>query len=265
MPRSYRAQPCAPPLTETARNANVRAALDDAKLSLDLLLLSNSSSVRGYLVDALFEITPFARGLREAVFVPYAAVTRSYDLYASRVAEALAPAGLEVRSLHAVDDPVAAVRRASLIIVGGGNTFHLLHECRRTGVLAAIGERVRAGARYLAWSAGANLACPTIRTTNDMPIVDPGGFDALGFVPFQINPHFTDAMAPGHFGETRSERLAEFVAFNPSVPVLALPEGSWVRRAGADYALGGEAGAHWVVAGRDPIMLSAGPLQIPST
>src|SRR5688572_16195870 len=128
VPRSYRAQPCAPPLTETARNANVRAALDDAKLSLDLLLLSNSSSVRGYLVDALFEITPFARGLREAVFVPYAAVTRSYDLYASRVAEALAPAGLEVRSLHAVDDPVAAVRRASLIIVGGGNTFHLLLE-----------------------------------------------------------------------------------------------------------------------------------------
>ena len=231
---------------------------------MELLLLSNSSSVRGYLVDALFEITPFARGLREAVFVPYAAVTRSYDDYAKRVAEALAPAGLDVRSLHRQDDPVTAIRKASLIIVGGGNTFHLLHECRRTGVLAAISERVRAGARYLAWSAGSNLACPTIRTTNDMPIVDPGGLDALGFVPFQINPHFTDAMAPGHFGETRSERLAEFVAFNPTVPVLALPEGSWVRRSGNEYTLGGDAGAHWVVAGCETNELSAGPLQIPS-
>ena len=232
---------------------------------MELLLLSNSSSVRGYLVDALFEITPFARGVREAVFVPYAAVTRGYDAYASRVAEALAPAGLEVGSVHTHEDPVAAIREASLIIVGGGNTFHLLHECRRTGVLEAIRDRVRAGARYLAWSAGANLACPTIRTTNDMPIVDPGGFDALGFVPFQINPHFTDAMAPGHFGETRSERLAEFVAFNRSVPVLALPEGSWIRRSGAHYTLGGDAGAHWVIAGRETIALTAGPLEIPAT
>jgi dipeptidase E len=232
---------------------------------LELLLLSNSSSVRGYLVDALFEITPFARGVRDAVFIPYAAVTRSYDDYTKRVAEALAPAGLDVRSLHESEDPVDAIRKSSLIVVGGGNTFHLLHECRRTGVLAAIGERVRAGARYLAWSAGANLACPTIRTTNDMPIVDPGGLDALGFVPFQINPHFTDAMAPGHFGETRSERLAEFVAFNPTVPVLALPEGSWVRRSGAEYRLGGDAGARWVVARRETIELSAGPLPLPPT
>jgi dipeptidase E len=255
----------APALTANTGDANVHAPFGHAKIALELLLLSNSSSVRGYLVDALFEITPFTRGLREAVFVPYAAVTRSYDSYASRVAEALAPAGLEVRSLHTQADPAAAIRSASLIVVGGGNTFHLLHECRRTGVLAAIGERVRAGARYLGWSAGANLACPTIRTTNDMPIVDPGGLDALGFVPFQINPHFTDAMAPGHFGETRSERLAEFVACNRSMPVLALPEGSWVRRSGDAYTLGGDAGAHWVIAGREALVVSAGPLQIPST
>jgi dipeptidase E len=232
---------------------------------MELLLLSNSSSVRGYLVDALFEITPFARGLRDAVFVPYAAVTRSHDLYAARVAEALAPAGIEVRSVHLAEDPATMIRDASLIIIGGGNTFHLLRESRRTGVLAAIRERVRAGARYIGWSAGANLACPTIRTTNDMPVVDPGGFDALGFVPFQINPHFTDAIPEGHFGETRSERLAEFVALNPSVPVLALPEGSWVRVSGSTYALGGERGAQWIVAGRDAQMLPAGPLVVPST
>jgi dipeptidase E len=131
-------------------------------------------------------------------------------------------------------------------------------------VLAAIGERVRAGARYLAWSAGANLACPTIRTTNDMPVVDPGGFDALGFVPFQINPHFTDALPSGHFGETRSERLAEFVALNPSVPVLALPEGSWVRQSEGTLTLGGEGGAQWIAAGRDVETLAAGPLVVPA-
>ena len=229
---------------------------------MELLLLSNSSSVRGYLVDALFEITRFASGIRDAVFVPYAAVTRSYDAYASRVAEALAPAGIEVRSLHGDTDPAATIRKASLVIVGGGNTFHLLHECRRTGVLAALGETVRAGTRYIGWSAGANLACPTIRTTNDMPVIDPDGLDALGFVPFQINPHFTDVIPEGHFGETRSERLAEFVALNRSVPVLALPEGSWVRRSGERYALGGEQGALWFSAGREPEPVSAGELLV---
>jgi len=231
---------------------------------LELLLLSNSSSVRGWLVDALLEITPFARGLREAVFVPYAAVTRGYDAYASRVAEALAPAGIAVRSLHMHDDPATAIVTAQLIIVGGGNTFHLLHECRRTGVLAAIDARVRAGARYIGWSAGANLACPTICTTNDMPIVDPGGLGALGFVPFQINPHFTDAVAPGHFGETRSERLAEFVAVHRTVPVLALPEGSWVRRSGDSYTLGGEHGGKWIVAGQEARTVPAGTLVVPA-
>ena len=197
---------------------------------MELLLLSNSTSDRGYLLDALFEIGPFSRGIRDAAFVPYASVTRSFDAYEARVAEALAPTGLRIRSVHHASDPAAAVRASELLIVGGGNTFSLLHQCRHTGVLKALAERARAGIRYIGWSAGANLACPTIRTTNDMPVIDPQGFDALGLVPFQINPHFTDVVPPGHYGETRSERLAEFTALDPSIPVLALP-----RAAGCVY------------------------------
>jgi dipeptidase E len=230
---------------------------------MELLLLSNSTSDRGYLVDALFEIEPFARGIREATFIPYAAVTRSWDAYEARVADALAPTGLRIRSVHHASDPATAVRNAELLIVGGGNTFNLLHQCRRIGVLEALAERVRSGARYIGWSAGANLACPTIRTTNDMPVIDPEGFDALGFVPFQINPHFTDVIPGGHHGETRSERLAEFTTLNPSMPVLALPEGSWVRVSGATMTLGGERGALWIVDGRESETLVAGPLLMP--
>ena len=235
-----------------------------AELKMELLLFSNSTSDRGYLVDALFEIEPFARGVREATFVPYAGVTISWDAYETRVAKALAPAGLRVRSVHDAPDPASMVRDAELLIVGGGNTFNLLHHCRRTGVLASLGEQVRSGIRYIGWSAGANLACPTIRTTNDMPVIDPQGFDALGLVPFQINAHFTDVIPAGHRGETRSERLAEFTALNPSLPVLALPEGSWVRVDGTTMTLGGERGALWIVQGREAQTILAGPLTVPS-
>lgn len=231
---------------------------------MELLLISNSTSDRGYLVDALFEIGPFARGVREATFVPYAGVTRSWDAYEARVAEALAPTGLQIRSVHHASDPAAAVREAELLIVGGGNTFNLLHQCRRTGVLKALAERARAGTRYVGWSAGVNLACPTIRTTNDMPVIDPAGLDAMGLVPFQINPHFTDAIPGGHHGETRTERLAEFTSLNPSMPVLALPEGSWVRVSGTTMTLGGERGALWIVHGREAEKVSAGMLTVPS-
>ncbi len=230
---------------------------------MELLLLSNSTSDRGYLVDALAKIEPFALGLREAAFVPYAAVTLSWDAYEARVATALAPTGLRIRSTHRASDSATAVREAELLIVGGGNTFNLLHHCRRSGVLAALAERARSGTRYIGWSAGANLACPTIRTTNDMPVIDPEGFDALGLISFQINAHFTDAMPAGHFGETRTERLTEFTSLNPSMPVLALPEGSWVRVCDTTMTLGGERGGLWIVHGREAKNVAAGPLALP--
>src|SRR5690606_16717180 len=111
-------------------------------------------------------------------------------------------------------------------------TFRLVERMHRLGVMEAIRACVRAGAPYVGWSAGANVACPTLRTTNDMPVVEPPSFETLGLVPFQINPHYTDAHPPGHRGETRAERLAEFTALNPDVPVAGLPEGTTLRREG---------------------------------
>ena len=195
-----------------------------------LLLLSNSTSDAGYLTHALGWIADALGDARRLAFVPYAAVTFGYDDYAARVQHALASLGVEVTGVHTADDPAEAVRQSDAVLVGGGNTFHLLREAYATGVMGAISERVRGGAPYVGWSAGANLACPTVRTTNDMPVVEPPTLDALGLVPVQINPHYTDAHPDGHRGETRAERLAEFVAANPGVPVVGLPEGTaaWI-------------------------------------
>ncbi len=191
---------------------------------MELLLLSSSRTPAGYFTDYLPAIRAFTSGIRKAAFVPYAAVTLPWDEYRARVAEAI---GIE---LHAqIDD-------ADLVVVGGGNTFQLLKECRSRGVL----EKIKNGkAKYLGWSAGANLACPTIRTTNDMPIVDPGGLDALGLIGFQINPHYLSVALPGHHGETRDERLREFARANPGLPVIGLPEGDWLRVSGGAAELGG--------------------------
>lgn len=230
---------------------------------MQLLLLSNSTGDAGYLAHALDLIADWARDFGTAAFVPYAAVTRSWDEHAARVAAALAPIGLTVRAVHQAPDPARAVRDAELVLVGGGNTFNLLHHCRRSGVLAALRSRGRAGLRYAGWSAGANLACPTIATTNDMPVIDPGGLDALGLIPFQINPHYTNASLPGHRGETRVQRLAEFLTVNPAVPVLALPEGGWLRVSGDTMTLGGPQTALWMRHGHESLPLSAGPLQPP--
>lgn len=200
---------------------------------MNLLLLSNSRSPDGsYLTHARDAISEIAAGARRATFIPWAGVTIGWDEYAERVRKVFGPLGIEVQSIHEVPDPRAAVAHAELIVVGGGNTFQLLKRCREAGLLPLIAERAKAGIPYIGWSAGANLACPTIRTTNDMPITDPGGFDALGLVPFQINPHYTNAMPPGHQGETRDERIAEYLAANPGQRVIGLPEGDWLRVSG---------------------------------
>ncbi|HWM42088.1 MAG TPA: dipeptidase PepE [Burkholderiales bacterium] len=189
---------------------------------MELLLLSSSRTPAGYLTDYLADIKDFTAGVRRALFVPFAAVSLPWNEYAKRVSEA---SGLALELALKAGDLAAC----DLIVVGGGNTFQLLRECRMRGFLEAIREKVKTGTRYLAWSAGANLACPTIRTTNDMPIVDPGGLEALALTGFQINPHYVNVALPGHHGETRDERLAEFARVNPKLPVIGLPEGAWLR------------------------------------
>lgn len=210
---------------------------------MELLLLSSSRTPAGYLTDYLPEIRSFAAGIRRAAFIPFAAVRFSWDEYARRVEEAT---GFSLQIAHAASD----LEKAELIIVGGGNTFQLLKECRDRRLLEVIRARVESGCRYLGWSAGAVLSCPTIRTTNDMPIVDPGGLDALGLVPFQINGHYLNVVLPEHHGETRDERLEEFVLANPHRLVIGLPEGDWIRVSQGSMALGGPHAAIWFEKGR---------------
>lgn len=218
-----------------------------------LLLLSNSRDPAGrYLVHARDALAAHLAGAREVAFVPFAGVTIPWDAYTARVAEAFAPLGVAVRGVHADSDPAAALAGAEAVAVGGGNTFHLLAELQRRGLVGVLRSLAAAGTPYVGWSAGSVVACPTIRTTNDMPIVEPpDGLAALALYGAQLNAHFTDQHPPGFQGETRRERLAEFVAANPLAPVVGLPEGSWLDVRGPRVTLGGPHAAPVFRAGRD--------------
>ncbi|WAL66858.1 dipeptidase PepE [Amycolatopsis cynarae] len=222
-----------------------------------LLLLSNSTAPgQGYLEHAMDTLTETLAGVRRLVFVPFALA--DHDAYTAKAAEALAPLGIEVVGLH-TGDPVRLLRSAQAVFVGGGNTFRLLRALYTRELLALIRGRVANGTVYIGSSAGTNLACPTIRTTNDMPIVQPPAFDASGLVPFQINPHYLDPV-PGdpHMGETREERIGQFLEEN-DVPVLALREGTWLRRRGSSLTLGGsDAGARLFRRGSHPSEVATG-------
>jgi dipeptidase E len=193
-----------------------------------LLLISNSTNAgEAYLEHPLDQIKTFLGSTRvKALFVPYAGVTISFDDYTSRVSERFQEIGHAITSVHEVDDPVLAVKQAEAIVVGGGNTFHLAKLMQEQGLIDAIREKVLAGTPYIGWSAGSNMACPSIRTTNDMPIVEPVSFQALNLVPFQINPHYLDANPEGHAGETREMRIEEFLEANPGIFVVGLREGT---------------------------------------
>jgi dipeptidase E len=219
----------------------------------DVLLLSNSRPPGG---DEPFaharEVLAGHLGDRPVWFVPYARA--DHDDYFAWVRRALGPA-VDLRPLHAEPDPAATVADATAVFVGGGNTFRLLADVRRLGVLDAL--RANPDCRYTGSSAGTNLGCPTIRTTNDMPIVDPAGLDALARVPFQVNPHYLDP-DPGstHQGETREERITEFHEVDP-VPVVGLREGAWLHRTGEVLTLEGHT-ARLFRRGRGPEELAAG-------
>lgn len=221
-------------------------------------LLSNSTLPgKAWLEHALPLIANQLNGRRSAVFIPFAGVTQTWDEYTDKTAEVLAPLGVNVTGF--IVSPIRLRRlKAEIIIVGGGNTFQLLKESRERGLLAPMADRVKRGALYIGWSAGANLACPTIRTTNDMPIVDPNGFDALDLFPLQINPHFTNALPEGHKGETREQRIRELLVVAPELTVIGLPEGNWIQVSNGQAVLGGP-NTTWVFkAGEEAVALEAG-------
>ncbi|GAB2993425.1 dipeptidase PepE [Amycolatopsis acidiphila] len=203
-----------------------------------LLLLSNSTAPgRRYLEHAADALAEVLADVRRVVFVPFALT--DHDGYTAQVAEALAAHGVEVLGAHQ-DDPIKLFNSAQAVFVGGGNTFRLLRELYARELLAPIRDRVAHGTVYIGSSAGTNVACPTIRTTNDMPIVQPPAFEASGLVPFQINPHYLDPVdGDRHMGETREERIEQFLEEN-DVPVLGMREGTWLRREDSTLTLGGE-------------------------
>ena len=205
----------------------------------DLLLLSNSRAPgMRFLEHATDAITGVLGNRASVLFVPFAG--SDPDAYTATMRAALARIGVRVTGLHEVPDAVHAIGQAEAIFVGGGNSFRLLRHLNQLGALAALREAaVTGGVPYLGASAGSNLACPTIRTTNDMPIVEVPSLSALGLIPFQLNPHYLDA-DPGstHQGETRQQRLAEFLEEN-DVPVLGLREGSWLAVSGRHAVLSG--------------------------
>jgi dipeptidase E len=187
-----------------------------------------------------------ATAMREVVdgdvvtFVPFALA--DWEDYTARVTAAFATFGIPVESAHRSGAPDRAILEARVLMMGGGNTFRLLDTLHSLGVVEGLADRVLDGTtRYLGASAGTNVACPTIRTTNDMPICRPPTLIALGVVPFQINLHFVDADPSSTFmGETREERIEEFLEEN-DCPVLALYEGSWLRVSGRTATISGPA------------------------
>jgi dipeptidase E len=193
-----------------------------------LLLISNSTNYgEEYLNYTRPQIMQFlGDSIREILFFPYAGVTLSFDEYEEKVAKVFNVLGYKVRSIHKEENPMDAVNHAKTIVVGGGNTFQLVHLMHKNGMMEAIRNKVKSGTPYIGWSAGSNLACPSLKTTNDMPITEPESFNTLNLIPFQINPHYTDYVQEGHGGETRDQRIAEFLCANQEMKVVGLREAS---------------------------------------
>lgn len=196
---------------------------------MHLLLLSNSTNYgEPYLRHALPAILEFMEPAGKALFIPYAGVDFSWDDYTQKVNQALSKINTKVHGIHTLENPVNTLRDFAVIMVGGGNTFCLLANLYKYNLIEGIRKRVSAGMKYIGWSAGANVACPTIKTTNDMPVCEPPSFEALNLIPFQINPHYTDKIIPNHGGESRLQRLKEFVHANQGESVVCLPEGTHI-------------------------------------
>jgi dipeptidase E len=224
-----------------------------------LLLISNSTNPgEPYLDYPKTTIKEFlGKNPVKALFIPYAAVTFSFDEYEKKVSERFQEIGHEIVSIHHFNDPAEAVRKAAAIVVGGGNTWQLLKMIRDNNLIDIVRQKVIAGTPYIGWSAGSNVACPTIRTTNDMPVVQPDSFDAFNLIPFQINPHYLDANPAGHAGETREQRIMEFIEVNPGIYVAGLREGSMLICENEKLTLSGISTLKVFKRGMEPLELSS--------
>ena len=195
------------------------------------LLLLSSSRYRDYGSLEFGEeiIRDFLGDRRRILYLPYAIVMDDRAGFIKTMQRRFDELGHELLSIEDLDDPVAALNEFDVIAVNGGNTFQLLHCLYKHELVEAIRQRVQDGMLYLGWSAGSNITCPTICTTNDMPIVQPHSFTALNLLPFQVNAHYTDVVPPGFRGETRRMRIEEYLLLNSGQTVVGLPEGNMLR------------------------------------
>ncbi len=206
-----------------------------------LLLLSNSTNYgEDYLAWPESYIKAFLKdNFRDILFIPWAGIILDWDEYTEMVSRRFKSFGYRVIPIHREKDPVKAVQNAEVIMTGGGNTFHLIYHAHKSGIIPFVQKKVAGGTPYIGWSAGSNAACPTLMTTNDMPVIEPESFNAFHLVPFQINPHYTEKTLEGHGGETREMRINEFIAINERKTVLGLPEGSLLQVEGASMMMKG--------------------------
>ena len=219
-----------------------------------LLLFSNSTNAgEEYLSYTIPYIQDFLKSKKvNGIFVPYAGISPGFDNYFRLVSEKLSGTGIRLESLHNAKSPKEALVKSELVIVGGGNTFCLLRSLQDYGLMDIMKKKIEEGTPYIGWSAGSNLACPTIKTTNDMPVAEPRNFNALNIIPFQINPHYTDFVPEGHAGETRDMRINEFLKINPDIAVAGLREGTLFRVDGPKLTLKGPKSCKIFNYGKDP-------------
>mgnify|MGYP006195389237 FL=1 len=206
------------------------------------IIIASTSTLHGgeYLDYLLPELQLFFSNVKELLFIPYARPSGiSQDDYTKKVSEAFAKINISVKGIHEFENPTEAVEKAEAIFTGGGNTFLLVSQLYKNNVIDTLEKVVKNGTPYLGTSAGSNICGLTMSTTNDMPIVYPPSFRTLGFVSFNINPHYLDPIEGStHMGETRETRINEFHHFNPQ-PVVGLREGSWLEVKGDSVKLKG--------------------------
>ena len=223
-----------------------------------LLLISNSTNPgENYLDYPKNNIKDFlGEKSKNAIFIPYAAVTFSFEEYEKKVNDRFAEIGHQVTSIHRFINPIEAIENSDAIVVGGGNTWQLVKMLQKKDLMKVIRKKVKQGTPYIGWSAGSNIACPSLKTTNDMPIVEPIKFKTLKLVPFQINPHYLDDNPANHGGETREVRINEFIEVNRETHVVGLREGTMLLLENDDLALIGKRKARVFKYGQEPLELS---------
>lgn len=225
------------------------------------LLIASTSTVhgRGYLEYLLPELEVFFKDVDTILFVPFARPSGlSHDEYTDKVRGAFTSIGKQIDGLHNYQNPIDAIKNAKGIFTGGGNTFVLLNELYRRNILETIQQVVEKGTPYLGTSAGSNITGVSIMNTNDMPIMYPPSFDAMGLINFNLNPHYLDPDPTStHMGETRETRIKEYHAFN-TTPVLGLREGSWLAVKGDKVILKGPLKARLFKVNEAPVELESG-------